>query len=149
VQLAMSLIANILATFTPEGELSVKMGDDVNMALLNLKSGWQIKFDFTGLISVLNPEMLGLTDGAVIESGKFYEMLSDGRLDLLLNSEYLPLLIKSITIMAPEPDDPTAIGRLKADGVDADIFDLRGRKVDVNTLRKGIYIKNGKKVVIK
>lgn len=150
VQMAMSLLANILATFTPEGELSVNMGDDVSMALLNLKSGWQIKIDFNGApIKVLYPSLLeGLGEDGTISSGVFYKMLSDGNLELLLKTGMLPLLIQSITIIAPEPD-PTAINGLKADGKAADLYDLRGRKVDATNLRKGIYISDGRKVVIK
>ena len=152
VQLAMSLVANILATFTPEGELQVRLGeDDLDMALLNLKSGWQIKIDFTGDIRVLNPNLLeGLGADGTIEAGVLYKMLADGNLELLLKSSMLPQLIKSITIIAPVPDDPTAISRLQADDADADIYDLSGRKVD-STIRlpKGVYIKNGKKIVIK
>ena len=149
VQMAMSLVANILAKFTPEGELSVKVGeDDLNIALLNLQSGWQIKFDFTGLINVLNPKMLGLTDGATLKSGQIYNILTSGMLELLIPSTYMPLLLQAITIMGPEPD-PTAIYGLKADGTAVDLYDLRGRKVDTTNLRKGIYIHDGRKVVIK
>ena len=50
--------------------------------------------------------------------------------------------------MGPEPD-PTAIYGLKADGTAVDLYDLRGRKVDTTNLRKGIYIHDGRKVVIK
>ena len=151
VQLAMPLEANILAKITPEGELKVRLGeDDLDLALLNLESGCQIKIDFTGDIRVLNPNLLeGLGADDTIEAGVLYKMLADGNLDLLLKSSMLPQLIKSITIIAPEPVDPTAISRLKADGADADIYDLSGRKVDPTSLRKGMYIRNGKKVVIK
>jgi hypothetical protein len=38
---------------------------------------------------------------------------------------------------------------VKADKAAGDTFDLRGRKVDVNTLRKGVYIRDGRKIVIK
>ena len=150
VQLAMSLVANILAKFTPEGELSVKLGeDDVNMAVLNLLKGSKIQLDFTGIISLLNPQMLGLSNGATLTSGHVYELLTPGNLQLLLNSTYSPLLIKSVTVMAPEPEDPTGISGVKADKDAGDTFDLRGRKVDVNTLRKGVYIRDGRKIVIK
>ena len=151
VQLAMSLVANILAKTTPEGELKVRLGeDDLDMAVLNLKSGWQIKIDFTGDIRALNPNLLeGLGADGTIEAGVLYNILSSGNLELLLKSSMLPQLIKSITIIAPVPDDPTAIGRLQADDADADIYDLSGRKVDPTSLRKGMYIRNGKKVVIK
>ena len=151
VQVAMSLLANLLANVTTDGELSVNKGpEDLLMALLNLKSGWKIKIDFTGIIQLLNPELLGLGKGATLTSGQIYELLTPGNLQLLLNSSYGPLLIKSITVIAPDSEtDPTAINGLKADGAAGKIYDLRGRKMDTTNLRKGIYIRDGKKVVIK
>lgn len=149
VQLAMTFLANILANFTPDGELSVDQGpEDLIMAVLNLLGGWKIKIDFTGIIQLLNPEILGLGNGATLESGQIYELLAPGNLELLLNSSYGPLLIKAITVIAPE-EDPTAINGLKAGCATGDTYDLRGRKVDTNTLRKGIYIRDGRKIVIK
>ena len=150
-QVAMSLLANILANVTADGELSVNKGpEDLLMALLNLKSGWKIKIDFTGIIQLLNPEMLGLAKGATLTSGQFYELLTPGNLELLLNSSYRPLLIKSITVVAPETEDPTAISRLQTDEEAGDTYDLSGRKVDTSTrLPKGVYIRNGKKIVLK
>ena len=155
VQLAMTLVANILATFIDNGELNVKQGeDDVIMALLNLKSGWQIQIDFTGMIKTLVPDLLeGVGADGTISSGEVYTLLADTNLELLLQSSVLPLVIKSITVMAPEPepgpDDPTAINRLQADDKVAVIYDLRGRKMNPSNLRPGIYIKNGVKIVIK
>lgn len=115
-----------------------------------LKSGWKIKFDFSGNIQIVNPEMLGLAKGATLTSGQFYELLTPGNLELLLNSSYSPLLIKSITVVAPETEDPTAISRLQADEEAGDTYDLSGRKVDTSVrLPKGVYIRNGKKIVLK
>ncbi len=150
-QVAMSLLANILANVTADGELSVNKGpEDLLMALLNLKSGWKIKFDFSGNIQIVNPEMLGLAKGATLTSGQFYELLTPGNLELLLNSSYSPLLIKSITVVAPETEDPTAINGLQTDEEAGDTYDLSGRKVDTSTrLPKGVYIRNGKKIVLK
>jgi hypothetical protein len=58
----------------------------------------------------------------------------------------MPLLIESITIIAPEAD---AINGLQRDDADVDIYDLCGRKVDSTNLRTGIYIKKVKKIVIR
>ncbi len=151
VQVATTLLANILAKFTSEGGLSVTLGeDDLPLVLLNLKSGWKIKFDFSGNIQIVNPEMLGLAKGATLTSGQFYELLTPGNLELLLNSSYRPLLIKSITVVAPETEDPTAINGLQTDEEAGDTYDLSGRKVDTSTrLPKGVYIRNGKKIVLK
>ena len=149
--MATTLLANILAKFTSEGGLSVTLGeDDLPLVLLNLKSGWKIKFDFSGNIQIVNPEMLGLAKGATLTSGQFYELLTPGNLELLLNSSYRPLLIKSITVVAPETEDPTAINGLQTDKEAGDTYDLSGRKVDTSTrLPKGVYIRNGKKIVLK
>lgn len=156
-ELVLSFLANILANFTSDGALHVNQGpEDMYSALMNLQSGWKVKFDFTGIIQLLNPELLGKGEGTInLTSGQIYELLSPGNLKLLMKSSEGPLLINSITVIAPDsqyptnPDDPTAINGMKADKAAGDIFDLRGRKVDVNTLRKGVYIRNGKKVVIK
>lgn len=165
VQLALSLVANILATFTPEGELKVNKGiEDMIMGLINLKTGWLIKIDFEGTLKALAPQLLQIinsktrgteegtpldSDGTIL-SGVYYRVLEDTNLEFLLESTTGPLLIKSISVMAPEDDDPTAINRLQADDADADIYDLSGRKVDPTIrLPKGVYIRNGKKVVMK
>ena len=150
VQLGMSLVANILATFNDNDELNVKQGeDDIIMALLNLKSGWQIKIDFTGMIKTLAPELLeGVGTDGILSSGEVYKLLADTDLKLLLQSSVLPLVIKSISVIAPEPE-PTAISGFLTDEKATDIYDLRGRKVNPSHLRPGIYIKNGRKVVIR
>ena len=133
------------------------------MKFLNAQTGWLINIDFEGTIKALAPQLLQLinsntrgteegtpldSDGTIL-SGATYRVLEDTNLELLLESTTGPLLIKSISVMAPEDDDPTGISRLKADEADVDIYDLRGRKVDSTNLRKGVYIKNGRKVVIK
>jgi hypothetical protein len=55
----------------------------------------------------------------------------------------------SIIAKAPEDDDPTAINGFKTDDGAVDTYDLRGRKMDPTNLRKGLYIRNGKKIVIR
>jgi hypothetical protein len=165
VRLALSLVANILATFNETGELKVDKGiEDMIMGVIDLKKMWLIKIDFEGTIKALAPQLLEMltsmtrgteegtpldSDGTIL-SGATYRVLEDTNLEFLLESTTGPLLIKSVTVMAPEDDDPTAISRLKADDADADIYDLSGRKVDATIrLPKGVYIRNGKKVVIK
>ena len=156
-ELVLSFLANILANFTSDGALHVNQGpEDMYSALMNLQSGWKVKFDFTGIIQLLNPELLGKGEGTInLTSGQIYDLLSSGNLKLLMKSSEGPLLINSITVIAPDsqdptnPDDPTAISGMQVDKAAVDIFDLRGRKADVNTLQKGVYIRDGKKVVIK
>ena len=47
-----------------------------------------------------------------------------------------------------EEDSKTAIQAVETVGEDGEIYDLSGRRV-VGQPRKGIYVKNGKKIVIK
>ena len=165
-ELVLSFLANILANFTSDGALHVNLGpEDMCSALMNLQSGWKVKFDFTGIIQLINPELLGMSEGTInLTSGQIYELLSPGNLKLLMKSSESPLLINSITVIPPDlqdptdptdpsnptdPTDPTAIKGMQADKAAGDIFDLRGRKVDENTLQKGVYIRNGRKIVIK
>ena len=165
-ELVLSFLANILANFTSDGALHVNQGpEDMCSALMNLQSGWKVKFDFTGIIQLINPELLGKGEGTInLTSGQIYELLSPGNLKLLMKSSEGPLLINSITVIPPDsqdptdptdpsnptdPTDPTAIKGMQADKAAGDIFDLRGRKVDENTLQKGVYIRNGRKIVIK
>ena len=49
----------------------------------------------------------------------------------------------------PEEEEPTAVNGFQTGDKAADIYDLRGRKVDPSHLRPGIYVKNGKTIVIK
>ena len=47
-------------------------------------------------------------------------------------------------------DDATAIGAVSGSPADnGDIYDLNGRKLDKKPTRKGVYVKNGQKVIIK
>lgn len=56
------------------------------------------------------------------------------------------LLIRVMAIIAPMPS--AAVSRLHARGEAADACGLRGRTADATTLRTGVSIRNGKKIVI-
>lgn len=45
-------------------------------------------------------------------------------------------------------EDATSIRNVNVDVIEGDVYDLSGRKVDSSNLKKGIYIVNGRKVVI-
>jgi hypothetical protein len=46
-------------------------------------------------------------------------------------------------------DDATTLGKLRIANDESPVYDLNGRKVSGNNLKPGVYVKNGKKVVIK
>ena len=160
VQIAMSLNANIFCQVADDGSLMKKQGEDVGLMIGGLKKGNFFRIDHDGEIALENPDIIKeindafpqpahiLTRGedtAIIKPGVAYEVVEDGNLELVLKGS-APLVLKSIIVEGPEP---TAINRLQADDEAADIYDLSGRKVDPTSLRKGMYIRNGKKIIIK
>lgn len=160
VQIAMSLNANIFCQVADDGSLMKKQGEDVGLMIGGLKKGNFFRIDHDGEIVLENPDIVKIIndafpqpahiltrgeDTAIIKPGVAYEVVEDGNLELVLKGS-APLVLKSIIVEGPEP---TAINRLQADDEAADLYDLSGRKVDPTSLRKGMYIRNGKKIIIK
>ncbi len=160
VQIAMSLNANIFCQVADDGSLMMEQGEDVGLMIGGLKKGNFFRIDHDGEIVLENPDIVKIIndafpqpahiltrgeDTAIIKPGVAYEVVEDGNLELVLKGS-APLVLKSIIVEGPEP---TAINRLQADDEAADIYDLSGRKVDPTSLRKGMYIRNGKKIIIK
>ena len=160
VQIGLSLNANIFCQVADDGSLMMEQGEDVGLMIGGLKKGNFFRIDHDGEIALKNPDIIKeindafpqpahiLTRGedtAIIKPGVAYEVVEDGNLELVLKGS-APLVLKSIIVEGPEP---TAINRLQADDEAADIYDLSGRKVDPTSLRKGMYIRNGKKIIIK
>jgi hypothetical protein len=46
-------------------------------------------------------------------------------------------------------DETTAIRQLRKANAESPVYDLNGRAVNGNNLKSGIYVKNGKKIVVK
>lgn len=160
VQIGLSLNANIFCQVADDGSLMKKQGEDVGLMIGGLKKGNFFRIDHDGEIVLENPDIVKIIndafpqpahiltrgeDTAIIKPGVAYEVVEDGNLELVLKGS-APLVLKSIIVEGPEP---TAINRLQADDEAADIYDLSGRKVDPTSLRKGMYIRNGKKIIIK
>lgn len=160
VQIAMSLNANIFCQVADDGSLMMEQGEDVGLMIGGLKKGnffridhdGEIVLEIPGIIKAINdafPQPAHILtrgeDTAIIKPGVAYEVVEDGNLELVLKGS-APLVLKSIIVEGP---DPTAINRLQADDEAADLYDLSGRKVDPTSLRKGMYIRNGKKIIIK
>ena len=56
---------------------------------------------------------------------------------------------KAITIKVLDEEETTGIANIQHPSPNTQIFDLNGRKVNENNLKSGIYVKNGKKFVVK
>ena len=56
---------------------------------------------------------------------------------------------KAITIKVLDEEETTGIANIQHPSPNTQIFDINGRKVNENSLKPGIYVKNGKKFVVK
>ena len=56
---------------------------------------------------------------------------------------------KSITIKVLDEEETTGIANIQHPSPNTQIFDINGRRVNENNLKPGMYVKNGKKFVIK
>ena len=56
---------------------------------------------------------------------------------------------KVITLKVLDEEDTTGVANIQHQSDNTQLYDLNGRKVGENNLKPGVYVKNGKKVVIK
>ncbi len=56
---------------------------------------------------------------------------------------------KTITIKVLDEEETTGIAELQTANSNSSVYDINGRKVNENSLKPGIYVKNGKKFVVK
>jgi hypothetical protein len=56
---------------------------------------------------------------------------------------------KAITIKVLDDEETTGIDELRTASSNSSVYDINGRKVNENSLKPGMYIKNGKKFVVK
>ena len=120
------------------------------------------KFIFTGTYSTIPYETLISNEYYAMGGGKI--VMSNGT-DLrpyrwymkVENRNYSPFSsnrAKAITIRVLDEDETTAISELEMTNDlspvhPSTVYDLNGRKVSENDLKPGVYVKNGKKVVVK
>jgi hypothetical protein len=56
---------------------------------------------------------------------------------------------KPITLKVLDEEETTGIANIQHLSPNTQIFDMNGRRVSENNLKPGIYVKNGKKFVVK
>ena len=56
---------------------------------------------------------------------------------------------KAITIKVLDEEETTGVNQLRITNYELPVYDMNGRKVNENNLKPGIYVKNGKKFVVK
>ena len=56
---------------------------------------------------------------------------------------------KDITISVLGEEEATGISQMQMENRQSSVYDINGRKVNENSLKPGMYIKNGKKIIVK
>ena len=97
------------------------------------------------LANITVPQTGGL-DTYQVKTGKIRVTIKEGRQKLRINITNGNCNIDKIELTCTEP---TSIHTVNVDAPDGPAYNLMGVPVDADNLRPGIYIKNGRKVVIK
>ena len=134
-------------TTVSSGALVFSKGSDINIIIRNVKKYDLLRFDFAGRI-LCNSSLLwrASSRGAIDEellADEDYEVRVTGDMMLTLKLADKEAVLWSITLKSPPP---TAIEAIEGDEGTDRWYDLNGRQISKPT-RKGIYIRNGKKVV--
>ena len=117
------------------------------------------EYTFTGTYSTIPSATLIANQYYAMGGGEL--IISDGSNDLKPYRWYMKIdgrspmynisnAAKAITInVVGEDSETTGIRQLQMDNDKSPVYDLNGRRVSENSLKPGMYIKNGKKVIIK
>ena len=97
------------------------------------------------LANITVPQTGGL-DTYQVKTGKIRVTIKEGRQKLRIKITNGNCNIDKIELTCTEP---TSIHTVNVDAPDGPAYNLMGVPVDADNLRPGIYIKNGRKVVIK
>lgn len=117
------------------------------------------KYTFTGTYSTIPASTMSANNYYAMGGGSL--IMTDGTSDLKPFRWYLNIesrspmysvsnAAKTITINVVGEEEATGISQMSSDREHSSaIYDLNGRKMSQKTLKSGLYIKNGKKIIIK
>ena len=116
------------------------------------------EYTFTGTYSTIHASTLIANNYYAMGDGSL--VVTDGTSDLKPFRWYMKIDARSpmynvsldaraITINVIGDEETTGVSQLQITNDELPVYDLNGRKVNENNLKPGIYVKNGKKVVIK
>ena len=151
---ALSVEATNRITVNSEGELEFKRGKNVNIAIPNKQQGDVVKFKFIGKMfgdsSKLRRKGGASTRSAgdmELISGAEYEVLETGSIVITVAAQEAPVTFKGISTTAA---GATGIEAIDKEQQTADSwYDLNGQRLPSKPTKKGLYIHNGQKIVIK
>lgn len=137
-----------------DGTMTFPQGNNTDFLLMNQKQGNHVKFEFTGSMSVSDTKMKEVAAGArgtraggmlKLVSGHEYEVLEDGNIVITIELTEAPATLNSIHAEAPT----TGIEEVKSGEVKSEKwYNLSGHRLKGKPVSKGVYINNGKKVVL-
>lgn len=152
--------ANTRTTITEDGGLSFTKGSDIKMVIKNLVVNSTLKLTFDGklfgdsryitLKNTIGSSTRSEGDTEMV-SGAEYEVIAAGDMVVVLKLGETAATISTVNVTAPSPAPTppyTSIKSVESDTISS-WFDLQGHKRSIRPTAKGIYILNGKKVVIK
>jgi hypothetical protein len=151
---ALSAEAANSMTVNSNGEMEFKQGKNVDVAIANKQKGDVMKFEFTGKMfgdsSKLRQKGVASTRSAgdmELISGAEYEVLETGSIVITVAAQEAPVTFKGISTTA---SNATGIDSIQNSPQAADSwYDLNGQRLPSKPTKKGLYIRNGQKVVIK
>ena len=154
--IALDAAANSRTKVTADGGLTFSQGSNIGMALLTQTAGDILKFVFEGKMFGDSQKLRqkgaatrGTRSSGDMElvSGVEYEVIEAGNIVITMSLAEAPVTLKNITVTK---SSATAIDSIEAeDSSNAVWHDLNGHVINDTPVKPGIYIKNGKKVVVK
>ena len=138
--------------------MSFPQGGDVEFMLLGQAVGNIVKFEFTGSMSVPDTKMRERVAAArgtrttgmlQLVSGREYEVLEDGNIVITIELENEPATLSSIHSEAAETTAIGGVNPATSSGTTSEEwYDLNGRRMQGKPTTQGLYINNGKKIVL-
>ena len=116
------------------------------------------EYTFTGTYNTIPASILIANNYYAMGGGSL--VITDGTSDLMPYRWYMKIDARSpmynvsngakaITINVVGEEETTGVNELRMTNDELPVYDLNGRRVNENNLKPGIYVKNGKKVIIK
>lgn len=152
----LGLTANAQGRIIPtETGLQATQGTNIRLALKNMPANYILTFDFSGKIRLLKGALVqreakARRNAADVElvDDQAYNITETGDVIIELETVEAPVEIHKITLR--KDDVLTGISAINNGQVNTENwYDLNGRKVNGQTLKKGVYVRNGKKIVVK
>lgn len=152
----LGLTANAQGRIIPtETGLQATLGDNIRLVLKDMPANYILTIDFSGKIRLLKGA-LAMREAKARRNAADVELVDDQPYniteagDVIIELETLEAPVEIHKITLKKDDVLTGIEAVNSGLVNTENwYDLNGRKVNGQALKKGVYVRNGKKVVVK